>query len=245
MRERENIIDNPVYSEILIKINKDKVYASELIKKFKNKERSVLTRQLNILEKKGYLKRVDISQKIKGNIKYYIINKERIVKDFYNILVQFAYEKKKVFDEGYSTPIKNIKEWRSKYILKHNNEFFIAVDKQYNSILNKKFKDNFIKNSIIQYFIIFFLEEVNLRYNINIRFKNVTLREIFLLIFEMGLYSYLTELEGNLKENSVNKQDISFISELTDTLKDMGLGSGEYNVIGRNSSDKTRKKFSK
>jgi hypothetical protein len=61
----------------------------------------------------------------------------------------------------------------------------------------------------------------------------------------MGLYSYLTELEGNLKENSVNKQDISFISELTDTLKDMGLGSGEYNVIGRNSSDKTRKKFSK
>lgn len=173
MRERKPVIDNPVYSEILIKINTEKVYTSDFIKKFKNKERSVLARQLQVLKDMGYLILEDVKEirdkqeiKFKGNLKYYKIDWKKLLLDFYKVLVIFAKEKKEENEERYN-------EDKESIVKK-------SFDEKYEKLKTRKFKRQLINSPVFHDYIGFLLKELNENYDKDVRLKNITLRNVFL-----------------------------------------------------------------
>lgn len=94
------INNNIVYSEILFKINDNKVYSLEFANKF-NKKQQTVQKQLEFLKKKGYL------NKEKGkNKQLYFINWGKIEEEFYN-LTKESFKDKKSLDK-YRKGVKEI-----------------------------------------------------------------------------------------------------------------------------------------
>jgi hypothetical protein len=261
MRKRENIIDNPVYSEILIKINRDRVYAVDFIKKFKHKERSVLARQLQILNKSGYLIENNIKEiknkkeiKFKGNLKYYTINTKRLLIDFYDTLLIFIKEQKTT----------QLNLYEDNKLLKSN---FL---KKYKTITSKKFKEDLIENSIFNDYMVFLLNEIDKFYDNDMRLKNITIKNIFLEIFYWGMVSHFEVFlninsirrmkKGNIlisddeilevksfSEDKILKfkDEIRFITKYFSAVESMGMGNNLYEDINFNAVDKLEKKYLK
>lgn len=90
----ENKLKNPVYSEILYKINKKEIYLSDFAKKeFKGKKSfQILARQLSELQKEGFLKSRKQGRKI-----FYSISWKKITEEFIKILYKMALERDRYF----------------------------------------------------------------------------------------------------------------------------------------------------
>jgi hypothetical protein len=247
MRERKEVLDNSVYSEILIKINNKKVYALDFIKKFNRKERSVLARQLQVLYDTGYLKYEDLKdkeekKKYKGNLKYYYIDFKKILEDFYKVLIGFL-DVRKDFQ---------LDLWKKDNI--HYKDFLV----EYERVKSKRFKNNLISNKIFMDYIGYFFEEVDKIYE-DVRFKDITLRKLFLEILEYGLYDsfdlfinlHLADKirikRDNLDANKLNKnlEDIKFMSEYYWTLERLGFGSKILDELSARAVDKVETKYLK
>jgi len=263
MRERKPIIDNPVYSEILIKINTEKVYTFDFIKKFKNKERSVLARQLQVLKDMEYLILEDIKEvrdkqeiKFKGNLKYYKIDWEKLLLDFYKVLVVFAKEKKEENEELYNEDKESIVK----------KDF----DEKYKKLKTRKFKMQLINSNIFHDYMGFLLKELNDNYDKDVRLKNITLRNVFLEIFEMGLYISFEEFVNVINMENITKpnllydekdiekkkdfdnkkiekyeKEIKFVYDYYFILEGLGLGSKFYEELTYRISEKLEQKYIK
>lgn len=245
MKERTPIIDNPVYSEILIKINSKKVYSVELSKNFKNKERSVLSRQLKILVEEGFLFCEEYSKdsknknkKFKGNLKYYSINKVKILDVFYKALIYYLTDD---CDGEFSMNNLLTKLRQQKFI----ESGFIRVKIK----TEEEFKNKFFTNPIILDYVFLLLEETNEKYDYGYPLKNITLFNLFLnLLQHWAVYSMYDSFLYELKKKGVldekySDENLLFINEFIQIAQG-SLGIPQFYEVSSASLKKLTEKYS-
>ena len=92
-------IKNPVYSEILIKLNTREVYLYDFVKEFK-KARPTLLKQIQELEEEGFIKRKIIKER---NKQIFFINWNKIIKEFWSYCKSIK-PNLKIKEEFYKNP---------------------------------------------------------------------------------------------------------------------------------------------
>jgi DNA-binding transcriptional ArsR family regulator len=148
----EHKAKNPVYSEILFRINVREISAYDLAKEFENKSRPTLVKQLQELEKEGYVKR-----KKDGKKQLFFVNWNKIKKDFVVFLAKTVTDRKhieRIFK------VKNIQEYYQPL-----KTFDSKMKKQ---ILTDEAIDFFLKRQF-----------QNQNYLLSIGYGSVTLQTIF------------------------------------------------------------------
>jgi hypothetical protein len=110
---RKPVIENRVYSEIILRLGTHTYYVNEFIKQFAldlafdddiddikeqeyTKERSVLARQMNFLAEEGYLNTIteqEEGKKFKHNLKKYYVNFDKLLDDFFSYYINYLKDK--------------------------------------------------------------------------------------------------------------------------------------------------------
>lgn len=104
-KTRKPVIDNPVYSEIILRLRDEEVYVSKFCEEFVNdnfiftgkgderrshKPQSLLSRQMDYLEKQGYLisRSEEQGKRFENNKRLFRVNFERIIDDYIDFLIE-------------------------------------------------------------------------------------------------------------------------------------------------------------
>tara|TARA_Y100000310_G_scaffold309935_1_gene354549 strand:- start:86 stop:916 length:831 start_codon:yes stop_codon:yes gene_type:complete len=116
-------IKNPIYSEILIKLNTREVFLFDFVKEF-NKARPTLLKQIQELEEEGFIKRKTLKNK---NKQIFFINWSKIVKEFWDYCKTIRSDKQ-IKKEYYTNP----------YLIYYFQELFGAynTNKVFNTLEN-------------------------------------------------------------------------------------------------------------
>ena len=199
----EDILTSVVYAEILVKINRKKIYASDFIKFFDNKERSVLCRQLETLAKWGYVIKHDLKEKdlhYESNKKYYSLNFDKIMEVFFKSLMttlklkrigeeaRFRLSKKEIYDMKELEQIKN-------YIV------YVSSNKR-----------QFLHDAILKEYILNLLETFSDNYNLG---RGRTIYQFFGSLIQMN---FLDELCDYITEKKINDEFFKKLKDIIDLI---------------------------
>lgn len=211
----ENKIKNPIYCEIIYKINTREVFLFEFEKEF-NKDRVTLLKQINELEKDNF-----IIRRKEGRKQLFSINWEKITEEFVNFvkeLLNKRYQEIKMQEKG--TPISkkiNDLETRYKKVEKYDNQDEIKpIIKNIKNSINKSGEDN---KKILEYLINLkskkeYWKELS---------KNDLLKSLFKHLFShYNYYKYYSNTIYNLFEN-INLNSADFKDTFEYYLKHYGV----------------------
>jgi len=161
-RVRKPVIDNPVYSEIIITLCYEERYVSDLLEemntnvffdeetgKIKQKTQPVLREQLMYLYENGYVDRIDEKKEgesFEKNKIFFKVKWDKIVEDFIDYIISYIGEDNLKDKESLDYIFNEVLKDKNKYI---NNSFlqdilrlmldeFRAID--YNGVISKIFK---------------------------------------------------------------------------------------------------------
>jgi hypothetical protein len=207
---RKPIIENPVYCEILFRLGAKKQYVNEFVNHFTKgddmdgtfegdnnltKKQPVLARQMDFLRKEGYLlytNKNEKGNKLKGNIKLYYVNMDKIIESFLNYYIYFIKEN---IDKG-KTEGNNLKK------------------------ISKSYVETCKKNKVIKYLFTHLIEEP--RHINELNLKVYTLKDLFyMLIISLGNYrdKIRDNMQAEVKEQKGINIVVPFLVDLKDDIK--------------------------
>lgn len=143
---RKRVIDNPVYSEIILAMADEPTYVSKLLERIelspspRQKTQPVLREQLLYLKKIGYVKNAEefeISGSLTKNKIYFKVSWEKVVEDFINYVLEYSREQNKKRRDTIIADHKNLLKDIEKY--KKNK----LIQDVLRSILDIMYGDNF------------------------------------------------------------------------------------------------------
>lgn len=177
MNVRKPILENPVYSELLIELNKEKLTATELYKKYyeeteltknwglrrkdKKKTRVVIRKQLLILKEKGYVgmnTQREENKKYAKNKKYFYVKYEKIVEEFIKYVLKNTKPKERNlfrlrgYEEGLKELKENVEKYKKNFFIKNFfSELFFYLRRvtEHNEIIINDVFDNILSHNII------------------------------------------------------------------------------------------------
>lgn len=180
----ENKAKNPIYSEILYRINEEEVYILQLKKHYK-KSYPILYKQVKALEKDGFLTR-----RTEGRKEMFRINWEKITGEFVSYVVKRAKQRYKELSlieeiekaykkqEGFYLPSKYGSCIKDKDILQKEKVWKLEKDERKATlrvlITDKRFRKDVISNNYLKRLFIFIFQVYD-DYN----YYNQTLEETF------------------------------------------------------------------
>lgn len=185
-RQRIPVIENRIYSDLLFQIASGRRYAQKIYdfyKQYNKKSASVISRQMNFLEKEGYLYSRIVEDKTQfpmQKIRKYFIDWEKIIKEFLN---QCSSQKEKVKkeDERLDLNLKGI----------YSNFDYDSID----IIEEEEFVKRLEKNSYLkEYFKTFFKKMANLK-------TRYAIQEVFGFIIMFGNLNFIDWRKGFEKIN--------------------------------------------
>lgn len=196
---RKDIIENKVYCEIIFRLGTHSHHANSFVEQFtddlvslKLKEASphktqpVLARQMAFLHEQGWLNILteEDGKKLLKNMKKYSVNFDKIISEFIDYTEQYFYS------------------YRAELVSKKNEEDSL-FEGRIKELKSEKFREQSCKNVFVQYFFRRLIEEPR---HLNLRLRELTMKELFDLILRTGMFQYLEqdveyEIAANLSDD--------------------------------------------